>query len=569
MSRPDRPLFVDVSVTVNTGDRLGIVGINGTGKSTLLRVLAGAATPESGEVRRGRDLNVAVLDQVAPLPKGTVLDAVLAHGSERWESEAALSRLGMGAFFGESTESLSGGEKKRVALAAALVQPSNLLILDEPTNHLDIEDITWLEERLESYRGGLILVTHDRHVLDRLTTHILELDRGSSFLHTGGYASYLEGKVNRAVAAETAEAVRKNLAKTELAWLRRGAPARTSKPKYRMDAAKALIADKPEGAARPADLHLEFPTPRLGDIVVELDQVVGNAPDGRQLFGPFDLKLDPRERLAIMGGNGVGKSTLLNIMAKLADPAAGSVRWGTTAELGYYTQQSEDVLDLDARVREVIAGPNRKPDWTDARLLEAFWFDKDAQWAQVRTLSGGERRRLHLLTILASKPNVMLLDEPTNDLDLETLRSLEDFLEDWPGALVVVSHDRAFLDRVANRHLTINDDGVVHNRPNGELVQQSVAPPEAKKPKADTRSRESAGPSKSTLGHHIRAAEKELAKLDKKKDRLAEQMAALSDSGSPDYEELGRLGAEHTEVMSALDEVELRWLELSEQRDNL
>ncbi|MFW2380118.1 MAG: ABC-F family ATP-binding cassette domain-containing protein [Acidimicrobiales bacterium] len=568
MSRPDRPLFVDVSLTVNTGDRLGIVGINGTGKSTLLRVIAGTAEPESGTIRRGRDLALAVLDQDAALPDGTVRDAVLATGAEKWEAEAALSRLGMGEFFTESTASLSGGEKKRVALATALVRPSNLLILDEPTNHLDIDGIMWLEERLEAYRGGLILVTHDRVVLDRLTTHVLELDRGTSYFHTGGYASYLEAKAERTAAAESAESVRRNLARKELAWLRRGAPARTSKPKYRVEAAKALIGTKPEGPARPADLHLEFPTPRLGDIVIELDQLVGAAPDGRNLFGPFDLKLDPRERLAIRGGNGVGKSTLLNLMAKRIEPVSGSVRWGTTVELAYYTQQSDDAFDPSARAREVVAGPNRKPDWTDARLLEAFWFDTDAQWAQVSTLSGGERRRLHLLTILASKPNVLLLDEPTNDLDLETLRSLEDFLEDWPGALVVVSHDRAFLDRVANRQVTITPDGVVHDAANGEPAGAPAARPAKKppKPKGDTRQK-SGGRSKSTLGHQIRAIEKEMARLSARKEDLEGELSVLA--AGTDYQKLADVGVEHAEVVGRLDEIELQWLELSEQRDSL
>ncbi|NNE96815.1 MAG: ABC-F family ATP-binding cassette domain-containing protein, partial [Acidimicrobiales bacterium] len=338
MTRPDRPLFADVSLTISTGDRLGVVGINGTGKSTLLRVLAGTVVPESGTVRRGRDLEIAVLDQDAPLPPGTVLDAVTATGAEMWECEATLSRLGMGDFFDASTDALSGGEKKRVSLAAALVQPSNLLILDEPTNHLDIDGIEWLENRLDAYRGGLVLVTHDRHVLDRLTTHMLELDRGSSYFHSGGYASYLAQKAERAASADAAETVRRNLARTELAWLRRGAPARTSKPKHRIASAKALLDARPQGPARPAELHMDFPTPRLGDIVIELDQVVGAAPDGRALFGPVDLTLDPRERLAVRGPNGAGKSTLLNILARRQDPAAGSLRWGATVELGYYSQ---------------------------------------------------------------------------------------------------------------------------------------------------------------------------------------------------------------------------------------
>ena len=246
VSRPDRPLFTDISLTMSTGDRLGIVGINGTGKSTLLRVLAGRQTPETGELRPGNNVRIAMLDQEAPLPDGKVLDAVVGTGwsstiVETWEAESVLSKLGMGSFLERPTSSLSGGEAKRVGLARALVEPSDLLILDEPTNHLDVDGIVWLEDRLAAYRGGLLLITHDRHVLERLVNRMLELDRGTGFVHEGSYAEYLEAKADRAVKADEAEAVRKNLARSELAWLRRGAKARSSKPKYRVEAAKALI----------------------------------------------------------------------------------------------------------------------------------------------------------------------------------------------------------------------------------------------------------------------------------------------------------------------------------------
>ncbi len=567
MSRPDRPLFTEVSVTVATGDRLGVVGINGSGKSTLLRVLAGTVMPESGEVRRGRNLRVSVLDQDAPLPVATVLDAVVQTGCQQWEAEAALSRLGMGELFSASTTELSGGEQKRVALAAALVGPSSLLILDEPTNHLDGDGIRWLEDRLAGYPGALIVVTHDRHVLDRLATDILELDRGRSYVHTGGYAAYLEARSEREAAAESAEAVRRNLARRELAWLRRGAPARTSKPKHRIDAARELVEGRPEGPARPAGLHLEFPTPRLGDVVVELHDVEVTSPDGRRLFGPLELLLDRRERLAVGGPNGAGKSTLLDIVARRRPPAAGSVRHGSTVQLAYYTQTTEPELDPEARVREVLAGPHRVPDWTDARLLEAFWFDTDAQWAQVHTLSGGELRRLHLLTVLASKPNVLLLDEPTNDLDLETLRALEDFLEDWPGALVVVSHDRAFLDRVANRHLTISGGRVLRGRTDSDQVRAATGP--RRRPGGDTRRREARRRSRSTLGHLLRRAELEMAELTDRKTGLEAELARLSATAGSDFVELARLGQEHAQVAADLDEIEMRWLELCEERDQL
>ncbi|HSL56648.1 MAG TPA: ABC-F family ATP-binding cassette domain-containing protein, partial [Acidimicrobiales bacterium] len=442
MHRPGRPLFDDLSVTLASGDRLGIVGLNGTGKSTLLRVLAGQIEPESGVVRRGRDTRVAILDQEAALPAGTALAAV----GESWEAEAVLERLGMGPHAQRDVAVLSGGQAKRVALARTLVSPADLLILDEPTNHLDIDGIAWLEDRLAGFTGGLVLVTHDRHLLDRVTTRILELDRGRGYVHEGGYASYLEARAEREERAADAESTRRNLARRELAWLRRGAPARTRKPKARIEAATAIVSGRAEAAARPDELDLHFGTPRLGDQVVELHGVGHRFDDGPWLFRGVDLLLDPRERLGIVGVNGTGKSTLLDIIAGRITPAEGRVVTGSTVSLAYHDQMVRQ-LDPTARVREVVAGPSRAPDWSDARLLERFWFDTDTQWAPVELLSGGERRRLQLLTVLAAKPNVLLLDEPTNDLDVDTLRVLEDFLDEWPGALVVVSHDRAFLER--------------------------------------------------------------------------------------------------------------------------
>ncbi len=571
MSRPDRPLFTNVSVTVSTGDRIGVVGINGTGKSTLLRVIAGRARPESGEVRLGRGVRISMLDQDAPLPPGRVLDAVLESSTgraEAWEAEAALTRLGMGHAFDRDTSGLSGGETKRVGLAKALVAPSDLLILDEPTNHLDLDGIEWLEQHLTSYRGGLLLVTHDRHLLDKLTTRMLELDRGRAHVHDGDYDSYLDATASRAEQAADAESIRRNLARSELAWLRRGAKARTSKPRYRVEAAKALIGQKAEGPARPSELHLEFPTPRLGDVVIELDGIGAATPDGRQLFANLELKLDPRERLGIVGPNGAGKTTLLEIIARRREPAAGTVTWGSTVELGYFSQTGGE-LDLTTRAREFVAGPHRKPDWTDARLLESFWFDADAQWAEIGTLSGGERRRLQLLRVLADKPNVLLLDEPTNDLDLETLRALEDFLEDWPGAVVVVSHDRAFLERVVADALIVADGRAARwaggynawdeqrTRGNGASTKKPASPRQPASPK------QPATRSASTLGHLIRAAEKEMARLEVRKAKLEAELAAAAS----DHEVLIRVGQELGDVTASLAEVEERWLQLSEERE--
>jgi ATP-binding cassette subfamily F protein uup len=494
----------------------------------------------------------------------------------------------MGRHFQRSTDELSGGEKKRVALARALVQPSDVLVLDEPTNHLDLDSIEWLQHRLLSYRGALLLVTHDRHMLDAVTTRMVELDRGSAFVHNGSYADYLGAKHQREVDAASAEAVRRNLARKELAWLRRGAPARTSKPKARIERAVELVEGRPQGPARPADLYLEFGTPRLGDVVIELDSVTVPDPGGEELLTEVDLKLDPRERLGIVGPNGAGKTSLLDVIAGLRDPLAGTVTVGSTAEVGYYSQLGAE-LDPDARVREVVAGPHRQPDWTDARLLEAFWFDTDAQWAQVSTLSGGERRRLQLLQILAQRPNVLLLDEPTNDLDLETLRSLEDFLEEWPGAVVVISHDRAFLERVVADALIIDGSGSARRWPGGFAAwddhRRLQGTPKRSLQSLDdrhggdiggtgrtatsaTRKDESkpkltAGRSQSTLGFLMREAEKSLKKLERRRTRLEEKLAAAGG----DHDLLASIGTDLAEVVADLETTEEEWLNLAEEQE--
>jgi ATP-binding cassette subfamily F protein uup len=578
MTRPDRALFDRVSVTISTGDRVGVVGINGTGKSTLLRVLSGAANPESGVVRRGRGVTVSVLDQAAPLPEGDVLGAVVGAGGDQHQAEEVLDRLGLGGHLTRSTVGLSGGEAKRVALAAALVTPADLLILDEPTNHLDLDSIEWLENRLLGHRGGLLLVSHDRHLLDRVTTRMIELDRGRAYLHRDGYGGYLDARQAREEAAAGAEAVRRNLARTELAWLRRGAPARTSKPKARIESAKTLIEAKADAPARPADLHLSFPTPRLGDVVVELEQVTITAPDGRTLCSDFELRLDPRERLGLIGPNGAGKTSLLEVIAGRREPDLGSVRVGSTVEIGYYDQMGASI-EPSARAREVVAGPHREPDHHDARLLEAFWFDTDAQWARVETLSGGERRRLQLLAVLAQRPNVLLLDEPTNDLDLETLRALEDFLEDWPGAVVVVSHDRAFLERVITDCVIVDGAGDARRHPGGFAAwdaarrqgrtsrRDTVAATGAetagsRSATASSKPKQRSGRSSSTIGHELRQAEKLLAKLGTRKASLEQDLAA-----GGDHTRLAELGRELAEVDQELAEVEERWLALAEEQE--
>ena len=589
-SRPGRQLFDGVSLTVSSGDRLGLVGINGTGKSTLLRILAGRAEPEAGTIRQGRGSRVVMLDQADDLPAGTVRQTVaaVAHPDRAWEVDAVLDRLGVVELAEVDTARLSGGQTKRVALARALIDvgPGGgldddqvLFILDEPTNHLDIDAIAWLEDRLAAHRGGLILVTHDRHVLDRITTKILELDRGRAYLHDGGYASYLEGRQLREEQATTAESVRRSLARKELAWLRRGAPARTSKPKARIASATAVVEGRAEAAARQGEMPLHRETPRLGDQVIELHDVGHRyGPTEPWLFEGVDLLLDPRERLGVVGPNGAGKTTFLQVLAGTLVPEAGRRVEGSTVELALWDQLGVD-LDPAVRVRDAVAGPTRSADWSDAALLERFWFDGDAQWAPIGSLSGGERRRLQLLLTLARRPNVLLLDEPTNDLDLESLRALEDFLDEWPGALVVVSHDRAFLERTVADVVVIDGTRSAQRLPGGYSAwedERRAARTTSTPKKATTKSAK--GPAKrptragadgatrspSTLRFLLKEADKAVRRATKTRDRVH---AALVAADPNDHVALTVLGRELSEAESGLSEAEEAWLELATEAD--
>ena len=587
-SRPNRPLFDNISLTLSDGDRIGVVGLNGCGKSTLLRILSGDYSPDSGVVRYGRGARIGMLAQQPVLPKGSVRDAV----GEDWRGEAMLDRLGMSGLIDAQTNELSGGQQKRVALAKLLVSEWDALILDEPTNHLDLDAIAYLEEWLANFRGGLILVTHDRHVLDRVTTKVLEIDRGKAYLHMpaqrnagSGYAAYLAARIEREEQAVNAEQKRKNLARTELAWLRRGAPARTTKPKARIDAATELVNRRPEAAARSGEIGLSLGSQRLGSKGIELVGVGFSWPaakpgastdTGALVLNPFDHLLEPGDRLGIVGPNGAGKSTLLDLISGRLKPTHGHLDIGSTVKIGYYDQLGRE-LNLNQRVREAVAGDKGQPSIEDNQLMRQFWFDGDTQYAPISTLSGGERRRLQLLLTLIEQPNVLLLDEPTNDLDLDTLRALEDYLDEWPGIVVVVSHDRVFLDRTVIDVLALDGVGgaaVVRGGVAGWLKQRNTAPTEqmsgaqrgklistpdvaaaklAQKPKTSKSSK-----SPSTLRRLITQSETALAKATAELEKLTAQMSGAGN----DHVKLAKISEELAKAQAKVNNAEETWLSL-------
>ena len=492
----EKRLFTDVNLAVSEGDKIGIVGVNGTGKSTFLKTIAGVLPADEGTIHRMRGLEVEYLEQEKELsPENTVLmealrgtsplmealrsyEMAMAEGDEEniirfssridaldgWQLESRakmiLTRLGF-QDFRKQVGTLSGGERKRLALAAALIRPVDLLLLDEPTNHLDSDTIVWLEEYLRQQKCALLMVTHDRYFLDHTADRILELDKGKTYTYTGNYSSFLEQKAARIEREEAGERKRQNFLRRELSWIRRGAQARSTKQRARIERYEAVKAEKVD-LARPT-VEIGLAGSRLGRTVIELENVSASA-GSRQIVRDFTYTVRRKDRLAILGPSGAGKSTLLNVFSGRLEPEKGSVTIGQTVKIGYLTQ---DTAEMDTRMRSVdyIQETARHVTLADGtrlsavQLMERFLFPEDLQWAPISKLSGGEKRRLFLLRILMESPNVLLLDEPTNDLDLETMQALEGFIDDFAGAIIFVSHDRYFVDRLAERVLVPEADG--------------------------------------------------------------------------------------------------------------
>ncbi|MCL6421799.1 ABC-F family ATP-binding cassette domain-containing protein [Brachybacterium sp. JHP9] len=584
---PDRVLLDAVTLGIEEGDRIGVVGRNGDGKSTLLRVLAGQQPSDSGRVTVRGGVRVGVLDQQDHAEEGeTIRSLVVGTGPEHeWAADPRIRDV-MAGLLGEldldaPLTSLSGGQLRRVHLAALLVRDDDVLLLDEPTNHLDVEGIAWLAEHLKhrwsARSGGLVVITHDRWFLDAVCTRMWEVHDGVVDPFEGGYAAYVLQRVERDRQAAAIESKRQNLMRKELAWLRRGAPARTSKPKFRIDAATELIADEPP--VRDSVALMQLATTRLGRDVIDIVDVTAGY-DGIPVIEDVTVHIGPANRIGILGPNGAGKSTLLALVKGDLLPMAGRVKRGKTVTVKQVSQRLEGLAPhLDSRVSDVVGRyrttfTSGKDEVTPGQLLERLGFTAAHQKVQVKALSGGQQRRLDLLLTLLDEPNVLVLDEPTNDMDTDMLAAMEDLLDTWPGPLVVVSHDRYLLERVTDTQYAVLD-GRVRHLPGGidQYLQLRAggASPAAHQPTAApaASAAPSAAPSGPVAGSkEAREVQKEISALERRLQRLTQQTEAIhakmSDHDPGDFEGLQTLNAQLTEVQAELSAAEERWLELSE-----
>jgi ABC transport system ATP-binding/permease protein len=579
-----RPLLADVSLGISAGERVGIVGRNGDGKTTLLQVMTGQEPPDDGRVSSARGLHVGYLHQGDTLDDThSVRDAVLAGRPDHvWAAEPRtreiVTELLAGVELDRAVVGLSGGERRRCALAELLLHEHDLVVLDEPTNHLDVEAVAWLAGHLVSLSSALAVVTHDRWFLDAVCDRTWEVHDGVVDSYEGGYAAFVLAKAERQRQAAASEVRRRNLARKELAWLRRGAPARTAKPKFRIDAAEALIADEPPPRDR---LELErFAAQRLGKDVVDVEDVDLVRGD-RVLLSRATWRLGPGDRVGLVGVNGAGKSSVLGLLDGTVAPTAGRVKLGRTVAMEHLTQ-ALDALDPEGRVLPTVESIRRvtrtaSGEVTATAMLERFGFTGDRLTARIGDLSGGERRRFQLLRLLLTEPNVLLLDEPTNDLDIETLNVLEDFLDGWPGTLVVVSHDRYFLERVTDVVYGLLDDGQISLLPGGVddyLARRLAAKRHAESAESAEKDIEIA-PSRHTTTRQParagsaeeRAARKVVARVEKRLALVAEREAALNDevlAHAADHERLTELSRQLAELAAERDALEGEWLEAAE-----
>ena len=574
----DRTLLDDVTFYMKQGDRVGVVGVNGCGKSTFLRLAAGKEKPDSGSVSYDPNVRLGYLPQdPAYDPENTVMEQVeagldpTAREIARYEAVEILTRLGI-ADVGQKMGALSGGQRKRVALAACLVHPCDLLLLDEPTNHLDAEMIGWLETYLQRFTGGILLVTHDRYFLERIADRTLEVSFGKLYVYEGGYSAYLDGRARREEMDAASERKRRSILRRELQWVLQGPCARGTKSRERLERYEALKAAQPPETEQSLE-GIQALSSRLGRKTVELKDA-GKCFGDRWVLRHFDFLLQRTDRVGIVGGNGAGKSTLLNLIAGSLQPDEGTVTVGDTVKLGYFSQHARELnpnqtaLDYVKEQGDRIETPEGT--LTASRLMDKFLFSGPMQHRLIGRLSGGEKRRLFLLGILASAPNVLLLDEPTNDLDIPTMTVLEDYLETFPGAIIAVSHDRYFLDRLCARVFAVEPGGTVKQYVGGysDYLEAAREKPRAEKkqpkePAEKPRERKLKFSFKEqreyeTIDADIAALEAKIEENKKDQDRFG-----------ADFEKLQALMAEASQLDAALEEKTERWMYLTELAEKI
>ncbi len=573
-----RQLLSDVNFYLNEGDKVGIIGINGTGKSTFLKVLAGSLEADEGRIVRSPNSQISYLSQNPVMEESaTILEQIFLHFPKEfrelneYEAKSMLTKLGF-TDFNQKVGTLSGGQRKRVALVAALVHPADILILDEPTNHLDSEMVAWLEDWLRSFRGGLIMVTHDRYFLERVVNHITELSRSKIYHYEANYSKYLELKSQREEMAEASERKRQSILRVEREWIMRGCKARTTKSKDRIERYHDLLnQDAPE---TDDTVQLSAASSRLGRKIIELHSV-SKAFDGRTIIDNFSYNLLRGDRIGIVGRNGAGKSTLLHMVAGTLSPDSGSVETGTTVKIGHFSQEGRE-LDLTQRVYDFIHEIAREVRteegiFTAKQMMERFLFPSDLQSVPIGRLSGGERRRLYLLSVLMEAPNVLLLDEPTNDLDVMTLSILEDYLQSFSGPILTVSHDRFFLDKLADTIFEVKGDGRVEQFTGNwtdwsAKRKQEEAPVRQEKPKAvQERPREKKLKFSYKEEREFATIEDDIAALEEK---ILENQALQAAAGS-DYVRLQELQDQLAELETQLEHKEERWMYLTELKEKI
>ena len=579
-SYSEKPLLKDITLNINVGDKIGLIGINGTGKSTLLKIIAGAESCDLGEIKTSSKTVIEYLPQDPDFSEeGEVFEEVFfksksrENDEEEWMHEVKiktiLSRLGIENLSGK-INILSGGQKKRVALARVLINDCDLLILDEPTNHLDDETILWLEKYLNNRKGALLMVTHDRYFLDRVCNRIVELDFGSIYNYEGNYQKFLELKADREEREKASERKRQSILRKELAWIKRGARARSTKQKARIERYEDLKNRK--GPEEQEKINIKAGSARLGKKTIELVNISKGYGDTK-LIKDFSYILDREDRIGITGANGIGKSTLLNILARKVSPDTGEVIFGETVNIGYFGQENQD-MNEDLKVIEYIrevAEYLQTPDGliSASQMLEEFLFPPQVQWTPISKLSGGEKRRLYLLRILMGAPNIILLDEPTNDLDIQTLSILEAYLEDFPGAVAAVSHDRYFLDRVAEKIFNFTGEGRIevflgnYSEYCGEKTAEIIQRKEEITEKTIWKKEKTV---KLTYSE-----QKEYEEIDNKIIALEEKIKDLEiriNEAARDYDLLKELLKEKEQMDNKLNETMDRWVYLSEKGEN-